>query len=138
MKIIIKRGIIIFTALGLFAAVGLSFIKGAIPTFADTEDVSYAKLCGYQPSSGQVWTWGTGFGSGIAFFRLHLSKDSYPATELLTEKNMPKYEVAPWWWGARPNGRITIRKSGGLGHGTESYEIYDPDKGLLFVSCEWD
>lgn len=130
-------GTLLILAVGLF--VWLQF-RGTIPTFADATDMSYAKLCGFKPSSGKVWTTSSGFGSGGAFYRLNLTRAAYlqPRATVLTEANRPSLPHAPWWWGAEPNGRVTVLSQGGLGFNTQSYQVYDPDKELLYVYCEWN
>jgi len=57
---------------------------------------------------------------------------------VLTESNRPPLPYAPWWWGTNPNGKATVFSGGGLGFNTQSYQVYDPDKELLYVYCEWD
>lgn len=81
-----------------------------------------------------------GFGSGYAFYRLNLDKGAYsqPSASILTATNRPDLPRAPWWWGANPNGRTTVLSGEGLGPSTQSYQVYDPDKELLYVYCEWD
>ena len=110
--------------------------NGVIPKLSDTSD---PKLCGINPTSGKVWSWTHGWGSGSAFYRMHLKRSSYAGERaiVLTEKNIPDLPH-PWWWGTNPDGRATILVGGGLGQDTESYEIYDPTKELLYVYCEWD
>jgi len=121
-------------------AFGWLQFRGTIPSFADTSDVSYEKLCGFEPSHGRVWITSSGFGSGGAFFRLNLARTAYTESRasVLTESNRPSLSHAPWWCGTEPNGRVTVFSGGGLGFNTQSYHVYDPDKELLYVYCEWD
>lgn len=129
--------LVLLGAIGIF--IWLQF-RGTIPYFADTNDISYEKLCGVMPTSGKVWTAGGGFGSGSVYYRLHLAKSSYTTSSatLLTNANLQRLANAPWWWGIKPNGKATVISSGGMGYNTPRHEIYDPDKEILYVYCEWD
>ncbi len=138
-KLILRLALIGFLAiltLGVFA--WLQF-RGTIPSFADTSDLSYEKLCGFQPSHGRVWSTSGGFGSGT-FYRLNFARTGYSDSRatVLSESNRPELPHAPWWWGAEPNGRTTVLVGGGLGFNTLRYEMYDPDNEILYVYCEWD
>ena len=141
MKKLIRRsalvGVLVILAIGVFAVLHL---RGTIPSFADTSDASYEKLCGFEPSHGSVWTTSSGFGSGGAFYRLNLARTAYSEARatILTDTNRPPLSHAPWWWGTEPNGKVTVFLGGGLGFNTQSYQVYDPDKELLYVYCEWD
>jgi hypothetical protein len=141
MKKFIRRsaliGVLTIITIGVFA--WLQF-RGTIPNFADISDVSYAKLCGFEPSHGRVWTTSSGSGNGGAFYRLILARSAYSESRatVLTESNRPALPHAPWWWGTKPNGKSTVFSGGGLGFNTQSYQVYDPDKELLYVYCEWD
>ncbi len=141
MKKLVRRsaflGVLVIIAIGAFA--WLQF-RGIIPGFADTNDASYEKLCGIKTSHGRVWTTSSGFGRGGAFHRLRLAKATYTEARatILTDANRPRISHAPWWWGAEPNGRVTVVTGGGLGFNTKSCQVYDPDKELLYVYCEWD
>ena len=141
MKKFIRRsaivGVLVILPVVVFA--WLQF-RGTIPSFADTSDVSYDKLCGFEPSHGRVWTTSSGFGSGGAFYRLSLAKSAYTESRaaVLTTSNRPNLPHAPWWWGAEPDGRTTVFSGGGLGYNTQSYQVYDPQRELLYVYCEWD
>ena len=129
--------VMLILAIGVFA---LLQFQGTIPSFADTRGVSYEKLCGFEPSYGRVWTTSSGLGSGSAFYRLNLRRSAYkePRSAILTGSNRPLLPHAPWWWGTKPNGKVTVFSEGGLGFSTQSYEVYDPDKELLYVYCEWN
>jgi hypothetical protein len=135
MKKLIRRtalaGVLVILAIGFFAL---------LPNFADTSDASYEKLGGFEPSHGRVWTTSGGFGSGGAFYRLNLARGAYSESRatILTESNRPPLPHAPWWWGAKPNGKVSVFLGGGLGFNTQSYQVYDPDEELLYVYCEWD
>jgi hypothetical protein len=141
MKKLIRRsalaGVLVILAVVVF---GWLQFRGTIPSFADTSDVSYAKLCGFEPSHGRVWTTSSGFGSGGAFYRLSLAKSAYTESRaaVLTTSNRPNLPQAPWWWGTDPDGKTTVFSGGGLGFSTQSHQIYDPDRELLYVYCEWD
>jgi hypothetical protein len=134
MKKLIRRsalvGVLLILAIGVFAF--LQF-RGTIPSFADTSDPSYEKLCGFEPSHGRVWTTSSGFGSGGAFYRLNLARSAYSESRatILTESNRPPLPQAPWWWGAKPNGKVSVFLGSGLGFNTQSYQVYDPDNELL-------
>ncbi len=82
----------------------------------------------------------SGFGSGEAYYRLNLAKTAYTeaGAAILTNTNHPLLSDAPWWWGTKPNGKVTVLLGGGLGFNTESYRVYDPVNELLDVYCEWD
>lgn len=108
MKKLIRRsalvGVLLIVAIGVFAF--LQF-RGTIPSFADTSDASYEKLCGFEPSHGRVWTTSSGFGSGGAFYRLNLARSAYSESRatIRTESNRPPLPHAPWSWGAKPGPR---------------------------------
>lgn len=114
-------------------------LTGIIPESVDTSPNSY--YTGYPPSSGKVCGFTFGFGTGSQFTRLHVKSNLYKpySSQILTSENMPKVMAsAPWWWGANPNGKITILIGEGKGVDCESYEIYDPEKELLLTYAEWD
>jgi hypothetical protein len=123
-----------------FCIIILLSLNGTIPKFEDTSpNGDYA---GYQPSSGKVWSYASGFGSGFQFTRLHLKSNLYgrlELVELLTTKNMPGItDLAPWWWKINPDGKTTMLIGSGKCLDCKYYEIYDPARELLFTYEEWD
>ncbi|MFZ4683763.1 MAG: hypothetical protein ACOYMS_14755 [Terrimicrobiaceae bacterium] len=138
---ILKRSLILIAVVGALAVVALwARGNGLLPEICDTNDVSYEKLCGITPTSGIVWCWISGWGSGYAFYRLHLKRSDFNQTghtPLLQRElaNMPK---APWWWGTAPAEGVTYKRGGGLGQGTASYEVYSKSTETLYVCTEWD
>jgi hypothetical protein len=140
MKKVMRKSVITVVAL-LFSVAIFAWLRfeGMIPVWADPWDVSDEKLCGIQPTSGRVWSASSGLGTGSAFFRFHKAAADYSAMDavILTEANSPEVGQ-PWWWGAKPNGRVTILEAGCLGFDTKSYQIYDPDTEQLSVYCQWD
>ena len=141
MKKFIRRSAVVGILVIFFVMVfGCLQLRGTIPRIADPSDVSYEKLCGFAPSHGRVWTTSSGFGSGGAFYRLSLKRTAYAESRasVLTVGNRPRLRNAPWWWGAEPDGKATVFVAGGLGSNTQSYQVYDSQKELLHVYCEWD
>jgi hypothetical protein len=124
----------------VFCIVIVFSFTGVIPQFEDTSP--NGNYVGYQPSSGKVWAYASGFGSGFKFNRLHLKSNLYGRLELvklLTTENMPEItDLAPWWWGANPDGKTTILIGVGKCPDCKCYEIYDPSRELLFTYEEWD
>ena len=87
-----------------------------------------------------MWQYVGGFCDGFEYTRLHLKPSAYGRSglvELLTFTNMPKIaESAPWWWGASPDGKTTLLIGSGKGVDSKYYEIYDPNRELLFTYHE--
>src|SRR4030095_2090767 len=136
-KYLLIGGVVLLSA---FSAVVYLAWHGHIPSFADTEDVSYAKLLGVRPSSGSVWQYATGWGSGLGYYRLHLSRrdlDSRGVSRLTRLPSLPQPKSAPIWWNPSPDSALSFT-GGGLGHRTENLYVYDSHRELLFARCEWD
>lgn len=139
-KILLRIFVVVLVLLGGLGTLVWLSLNGVIPSVEDTSDVSYEKLCGWQPSSGTVWSHGFGLGSGSAYYRLHKKRAEYlrPDAKVLTSANLPDLPHAPWWWGGDPDGKALVYSGGGLGYNTKSLEIYDPVSERLCVYCEWD
>lgn len=137
-KVLLRIALVITAGIGAVAVLLLLSYKGVIPSTVGPADSRYARMCGWKPSSGSIWTWSDGFVDGFTYYRLHLKKGDYkqPGAVLLTSANHPGLR-SPWWWGCPPNGKAVIYSSVGMGHDLKAYEIYDPVSEELSVYCEW-
>ena len=138
-RTIIKRLLAAASALFVLLCIAVYlWLRGHIPSFADTRDIADAKQIGVQPSSGRVWQYCAGFTDGVCYYRLHLSRSDFEGSSLSRLPRRPAFEkprFAPIWWNPGSETSLVFGR-GGLGPGTENIYIYDARRELLFARCE--